>query len=158
MIIFLLTRITCWFSCFWFAVALLLRLCTFWTKSVLWRTRCFSGLSSKALISPLRSSSYVSDHVWTSEHFHCIVYWVNVPTCFYLLQVTRLLPDAVGTTCGQRLEKVIGTEHTDIIRVPFRNENGILRKWISRFDVWPYLETYTEVYRLNLFYWMLHRI
>jgi len=71
-----------------------------------------------------------------------------VPTCFYLLQVTRLLPDAVGTTCGQRLEKVIGTEHTDIIRVPFRNENGILRKWISRFDVWPYLETYTEVYRL----------
>uniref|UniRef100_A0A804UIN4 sucrose synthase n=1 Tax=Zea mays TaxID=4577 RepID=A0A804UIN4_MAIZE len=42
------------------------------------------------------------------------------------------------------LEKVIGTEHTDIIRVPFRNENGILRKWISRFDVWPYLETYTE--------------
>ena len=81
-----------------------------------------------------------------------------MPTCFYLLQVTRLLPDAVGTTCGQRLEKVIGTEHTDIIRVPFRNGNGILRKWISRFDVWPYLETYTEVYRLNLFYWMLHRI
>ncbi|OEL36626.1 Sucrose synthase 1 [Dichanthelium oligosanthes] len=61
-----------------------------------------------------------------------------------ILIVTRLLPDAVGTTCGQRLEKVIGTEHTDIIRVPFRNENGILRKWISRFDVWPYLETYTE--------------
>ena len=63
-----------------------------------------------------------------------------MPTCFYLLQVTRLLPDAVGTTCGQRLEKVIGTEHTDIIRVPFRNENGILGKWISCFDVWPYLE------------------
>ncbi|AQL01409.1 Sucrose synthase 1 [Zea mays] len=61
-----------------------------------------------------------------------------------ILIVTRLLPDAAGTTCGQRLEKVIGTEHTDIIRVPFRNENGILRKWISRFDVWPYLETYTE--------------
>lgn len=83
-------------------------------------------------------------------------YWVNVPTCFYLLQVTRLLPDAVGTTCGQRLEKVIGTEHTDIIRVPFRNENGILRKWISRFDVWPYLETYTEVYKLILWLDVLH--
>ena len=72
--------------------------------------------------------------------------------CAYIIlfvQVTRLLPDAVGTTCGQRLEKVIGTEHTDIIRIPFRNENGILRKWISRFDVWPYLETYTEVYRLS---------
>lgn len=61
-----------------------------------------------------------------------------------ILIVTRLLPDAVGTTCGQRLEKVLGTEHTHILRVPFRTEHGILRKWISRFDVWPYLETYTE--------------
>lgn len=81
-----------------------------------------------------------------------------MPTCFYLLQVTRLLPDAVGTTCGQRLEKVIGTEHTDIIRVPFRNENGILRKWISRFDVWPYLETYTEVYRLIFLLDVVHNL
>ncbi|KAL9224634.1 hypothetical protein vseg_000652 [Gypsophila vaccaria] len=61
-----------------------------------------------------------------------------------ILIVTRLLPDAVGTTCGQRLEKVFGTEHSHILRVPFRTEKGILRKWISRFDVWPYLETYTE--------------
>uniref|UniRef100_A0A1D1ZL72 Sucrose synthase n=1 Tax=Anthurium amnicola TaxID=1678845 RepID=A0A1D1ZL72_9ARAE len=61
-----------------------------------------------------------------------------------ILIVTRLLPDAVGTTCGQRLEKVLGTEHTHILRVPFRTEKGILRKWISRFDVWPYLETYAE--------------
>lgn len=61
-----------------------------------------------------------------------------------ILIVTRLLPDAVGTTCGQRLEKVLGTEHTSILRVPFRTEKGILRKWISRFEVWPYLETYTN--------------
>ncbi|XP_008783098.2 sucrose synthase 1 [Phoenix dactylifera] len=61
-----------------------------------------------------------------------------------ILIVTRLLPDAVGTTCGQRLEKVLGTEHTHILRVPFRTENGIIRKWISRFEVWPYLETYAE--------------
>ncbi|XP_074556169.1 sucrose synthase 2-like [Curcuma longa] len=61
-----------------------------------------------------------------------------------ILIVSRLLPDAVGTTCGQRLEKVLGTEHTHILRVPFRTENGIVRKWISRFEVWPYLETYTE--------------
>ncbi|KAI3913852.1 hypothetical protein MKW92_051637 [Papaver armeniacum] len=61
-----------------------------------------------------------------------------------ILIVTRLLPDAVGTTCGQRLEKVFGTEHSHILRVPFKNENGILRKWISRFEVWPYLEQYTE--------------
>nr|AMN16536.1 sucrose synthase [Albuca bracteata] len=61
-----------------------------------------------------------------------------------ILIVTRLLPDAVGTTCGQRLEKVLGTEHTSILRVPFRTEKGILRKWISRFEVWPYLETYAN--------------
>ncbi|KAK7265487.1 hypothetical protein RJT34_33107 [Clitoria ternatea] len=61
-----------------------------------------------------------------------------------ILIITRLLPDAVGTTCGQRLEKVFGTEHSHILRVPFRNEKGMVRKWISRFEVWPYLETYTE--------------
>ncbi|KAJ8444014.1 hypothetical protein Cgig2_020860 [Carnegiea gigantea] len=61
-----------------------------------------------------------------------------------LLPVTRLIPDAKGTTCNQRLERVSGTEHTHILRVPFRSEKGILRKWISRFDVWPYLEKFTE--------------
>ncbi|GAB2219220.1 hypothetical protein Droror1_Dr00006851 [Drosera rotundifolia] len=61
-----------------------------------------------------------------------------------ILIVTRLLPDAVGTTCGQRLEEVEGTEHSHIIRVPFRTEKGIVRRWISRFEVWPYLETFAE--------------
>ncbi|XP_057431489.1 sucrose synthase-like [Lotus japonicus] len=61
-----------------------------------------------------------------------------------ILILTRLLPDAVGTTCGQRLEKVYNTEHCHILRVPFRTEKGIVRKWISRFEVWPYLERYTE--------------
>nr|ADP88918.1 sucrose synthase [Gunnera manicata] len=61
-----------------------------------------------------------------------------------ILIVTRLIPDAKGTTCNQRLERISGTEHTHILRVPFRSESGILRKWISRFDVWPYLETFAE--------------
>jgi len=61
-----------------------------------------------------------------------------------ILIVTRLIPDSKGTTCNQRLERVSGTEHTHILRVPFRSEKGILRKWISRFDVWPYLETFAE--------------
>ncbi|KAM7275107.1 hypothetical protein ACFE04_016973 [Oxalis oulophora] len=61
-----------------------------------------------------------------------------------ILIVTRLIPDAKGTTCNQRLERVSGTEHTHILRVPFRSDKGILRKWISRFDVWPYLETFAE--------------
>ncbi|KAF8025920.1 hypothetical protein BT93_F2676 [Corymbia citriodora subsp. variegata] len=61
-----------------------------------------------------------------------------------ILIITRLLPDEVGTTCGQRLEKVFRTEHSHILRVPFRDEKGVVRKWISRFEVWPYLERYTE--------------
>ncbi|CAN1185207.1 Sucrose synthase [Linum perenne] len=61
-----------------------------------------------------------------------------------ILIITRLLPDAVGTTCGQRMERVYGTEYSDILRIPFRTEKGIVRKWISRFEVWPYLETFTE--------------
>ncbi|KAK9755254.1 hypothetical protein RND81_01G012900 [Saponaria officinalis] len=68
-----------------------------------------------------------------------------------ILIVTRLLPDAVGTTCGQRLERVSGTNHSYIIRVPFRNEKGILRKWISRFEVWPYLQTFAEDVASELF-------
>ncbi|XP_030454902.1 sucrose synthase 2 [Syzygium oleosum] len=59
-----------------------------------------------------------------------------------ILIVTRLIPDSKGTSCNQRLERVSGTEHSYILRVPFRSEQGILRKWISRFDVWPYLETF----------------
>lgn len=66
------------------------------------------------------------------------------------MKVTRLIPDAKGTTCNQRLERVSGTEHTHILRVPFRSEKGILRKWISRFDVWPFLETFAQVNSIKL--------
>ena len=62
--------------------------------------------------------------------------------------MTRLIPDAKGTSCNQRLERISGTEYSHILRVPFKTEKGILRKWISRFDVWPYLEKFTEV-KLN---------
>jgi len=61
-----------------------------------------------------------------------------------ILIVTRLIPEAKGTTVNQRLERVSGTQHTYILRVPFQNEKGVLRKWISRFDVWPYLERFAE--------------
>lgn len=84
------------------------------------------------------------------------------------MKVTRLIPDAKGTTCNQRLERVSGTEHTHILRVPFRSEKGILRKWISRFDVWPYLETFAQVnsiklltyqiYFYSFFYLLLYRM
>ncbi|MEO6860633.1 MAG: sucrose synthase, partial [Microcoleus sp.] len=41
------------------------------------------------------------------------------------------------------LEKVHGTENAWILRVPFREFNPKLtQNWISRFEIWPYLETY----------------
>jgi sucrose synthase len=60
-----------------------------------------------------------------------------------ILVVTRLIPEAKGTTCDQRSEAIIGTEHARILRVPFRSPDGeIVPHWISRFEVWPYLERF----------------
>lgn len=57
--------------------------------------------------------------------------------------VTRLIPEARGTTCDQRLERIAGTENAHILRVPFRSASGeVVRHWISRFEVWPYLERF----------------
>ncbi|KAK9117991.1 hypothetical protein Scep_016084 [Stephania cephalantha] len=61
-----------------------------------------------------------------------------------ILVVTRLIPDAQGTKCNQELEAIFDTKYSQILRVPFRNENGILRQWISRFDVYPYLERFAQ--------------
>ncbi|MEG4628774.1 sucrose synthase [Microcoleus sp. AR_TQ3_B6] len=57
--------------------------------------------------------------------------------------LTRLIPNSDGTRCNQRLEKVYDTENAWILRVPFREFNPKLtQNWISRFEIWPYLETY----------------
>ncbi|RKZ18005.1 sucrose synthase [bacterium] len=62
-----------------------------------------------------------------------------------ILVVTRLIPEAEGTSCDQRIEAVAGTNHARILRVPFRDESGeVIGKWISRFEVWPYLEGYAR--------------
>ncbi|MBL0379291.1 MAG: hypothetical protein JKP90_06385 [Desulfofustis sp. PB-SRB1] len=38
-----------------------------------------------------------------------------------------------------------GTDHSLIIRVPFRRLDGsIVTEWISRFEVWPYLEQFSR--------------
>lgn len=60
-----------------------------------------------------------------------------------ILIVTRLIPEARGTTCDQRIEEVIGARHARILRVPFRSAEGdVVPHWISRFEVWPYLERF----------------
>jgi sucrose synthase len=58
---------------------------------------------------------------------------------------TRLIPQAGNTTCNQRLEKVSGCDNTWILRVPFHKPSGeIVPHWISRFEIWPYLEDYAR--------------
>ena len=62
-----------------------------------------------------------------------------------IIVLTRLIPDSKGTTCSNRLEKIHGTKNAWILRVPFREHNRkVTEKWISRFEIWPYLEEFTE--------------
>jgi len=61
-----------------------------------------------------------------------------------IVVLSRLIPEADGTTCDQRVEPILGTEHASILRVPFRDYHTgeVIPHWISRFAVWPYLERY----------------
>lgn len=62
-----------------------------------------------------------------------------------IVVVTRLIPEADGTTCNQPLEKIQGTDQGWIVRVPFHHPNGeVVRPWISRFEIWPYLEDFAD--------------
>lgn len=62
-----------------------------------------------------------------------------------ILVITRLIPESGNTTCDQRIEHISGTQNARILRVPFRSENGdTLPHWISRFEVWPYLERFAH--------------
>ncbi len=60
-----------------------------------------------------------------------------------VLILSRLIPNNDETRCNERLEKVHGTKNAWILRVPFREYNPeMTQNWISRFEIWPYLETY----------------
>jgi sucrose synthase len=57
--------------------------------------------------------------------------------------LSRLIANSDGTRCNERLEKVHGTDNAWILRVPFREFNpNVTQNWISRFEIWPYLETF----------------
>ena len=50
-----------------------------------------------------------------------------------------------NTKCNKRLEKVFDTKNTYILRVPFRDGNKkVTDNWISRFEMWPYLEDFAD--------------
>ncbi len=60
-----------------------------------------------------------------------------------VIVLTRLIPNCEGTLCNQRFEKIHGTENAWILRVPFQEFNSkVTHNWISKFEIWPYLETF----------------
>lgn len=59
--------------------------------------------------------------------------------------LTRLIPNSEETLSHQPLEKIQGTENAWILRVPFLEFNPkVTQNWISRFEIWPYLETFAQ--------------
>ncbi|MBD2778557.1 sucrose synthase [Iningainema tapete] len=57
--------------------------------------------------------------------------------------LTRLIPNCEGTQCNLRLEKVENTENAWILRVPFQQFNPkVTDNWISKYEIWPYLESF----------------
>jgi sucrose synthase len=63
----------------------------------------------------------------------------------HIVILTRLIPDCDGTQCALPLEQLKGTENAWILRVPFRNDpSSILENWISKFEIWPYLEGFAN--------------
>lgn len=62
-----------------------------------------------------------------------------------ILILSRLIPEAEGTACDVPREKVRGSKNAWILRVPFRYPDGSVHpQWLSRFQVWPYLERYAR--------------
>jgi sucrose synthase len=89
---------------------------------------------------------YILDQVRALEYEmrnRLVIQGVNVEP--HILVVTRLIPEADGTTCNQRMEKIHGCDNASILRVPFRQKDGeVVRHWMSRFEVWPYLERFAR--------------
>jgi len=63
----------------------------------------------------------------------------------HIIILTRLIPNCEGTQCSLPLEKVDDTENTWILRIPFREFNPkVTQNWISKFEIWPYLEPFAQ--------------
>ncbi|MEA5527135.1 sucrose synthase [Nodularia spumigena] len=63
----------------------------------------------------------------------------------HVIILTRLIPNCEGTECNLRLEKIHDTENAWILRIPFGEFNSdITNNWISKYEIWPYLETFAQ--------------
>ncbi|MBW4443594.1 MAG: sucrose synthase [Plectolyngbya sp. WJT66-NPBG17] len=60
-----------------------------------------------------------------------------------VIVLTRLIPNCEGTQCALPLEKIDDAENAWILRVPFREFNPkITDNWISKYEIWGYLESF----------------
>ncbi|TAF10997.1 MAG: sucrose synthase [Nostocales cyanobacterium] len=63
----------------------------------------------------------------------------------HVIILTRLIPNCQETFCDLRLEKVHNTENAWILRIPFTDSDPeITDNWISKFEIWPYLEKFAQ--------------
>ena len=87
---------------------------------------------------------YILDQVKALEvHLKASLASAGISVPPKIIVVTRLIPENDGTTSNQRLEKINGTDHCWILRVPFKDEHqNIVPNWLPRFQVWPFLEQF----------------
>lgn len=90
--------------------------------------------------------TYVLDQARALEHeINDRIALSGLDTTAKVIVLTRLIPDADGTTCNVPREKIHGSENAWIVRVPFRDESGeVVPQWISRFQLWPYVEAFAD--------------
>ncbi|MBU0479912.1 MAG: sucrose synthase [Proteobacteria bacterium] len=88
---------------------------------------------------------YILDQVRALEkEMRCRIHEQGLDIEPQIIILTRLLPEAGDTTCNLPEELVSGTRNVKIVRIPFRTRDGsIIPQWISRFEVWPYLERFS---------------
>ncbi|WP_425397193.1 sucrose synthase [Aeoliella sp.] len=90
--------------------------------------------------------TYVLDQARALEHeINQRIAHSGLDVAAKVIVLTRLIPEADGTTCNVPREKIYGSENAWIVRVPFRDESGeVVPQWISRFQLWPYVESFAE--------------
>ena len=89
---------------------------------------------------------YILDQVRALErHLKAEIQLTGLDINPKIIVLTRLIPEAEDTSCNQRMEKIFHTDNGWILRVPFRDQQyNVVKHWISRFKIWPYLETFAE--------------
>lgn len=89
---------------------------------------------------------YILDQVRALEkHLRQEIELTGLTVAPQIIVLTRLIPESGDTTCNQRMEKIFQTENGWILRVPFRDKDyNVVRNWISRFKIWPYLDRFAD--------------